>query len=274
MSRSVRFVLVALGVLVLLAAAAGIFVWIKIAGLKERLITGLGKSLDAQVQISSVEFDAWKGEMRVAGISLNSQKPSAPWDKAELSQATLHFHLSDAFSARIPVTIEVSGWNIIFHSRTGTSEASYTAALPESIPAEAPSHHIDVTHIGAQNGSVEIDFSSERKVFFHDVGFTADSNGAGVWTAGFKTGSLVAGTLKTGECAVEIRAEPQRISFSSLHMQVDPGVVTGEGNVELSGRHDAKVSLKAVDVPVTMLVFGRLANEALRPAQRHPPIPG
>ena len=254
MSRPVRVVLVILGVLVLLAAAAGLFVWIKIAGLKDRLVTELGKSLDAQVQISSVAFDPWKGEMRVAGISLISQKPSAPWDKAQLSQAVLHFHLADAFSSHIPVTIEASGWNIVFHSRTGTAEASYTAALPESIPAEPPSRKVDVTKIVALDGSAEIDFSPDRKVFFHDVRFNAESNGAGVWTTDVHLGSLVAGTLKSGECAVEIRAETEKISFTGLRMQVDPGVITGEGEVTLSGQHDAKVSIKAADVPVTMLV--------------------
>ena len=37
-------------------------------------------------------------------------------------------------------------------------------------------------------------------------------------------------------------------------MQCDPGGVTGDGEMELDGKHDAKVNLKAVDVPVTMLV--------------------
>jgi hypothetical protein len=37
-------------------------------------------------------------------------------------------------------------------------------------------------------------------------------------------------------------------------MQFDSGVVTGDGEVALNGEHEARVTLKAVDVPVTMLV--------------------
>ena len=37
-------------------------------------------------------------------------------------------------------------------------------------------------------------------------------------------------------------------------MQCPPGLITGDGEVATSGAHDAKVTLKAVDVPVTMLV--------------------
>jgi hypothetical protein len=254
MSRSsVRVVPGILAVLVLIAAAGGAFIWWKIAELKEHLVSELGKAMNAQVQIASIDLDAWKGELHVAGISLTNQKASAPWDKADISQATVHFNLRDVFAASLPVSVDVSGWNVVFHSRAGTSDASYTAALPESVPV-ASRNRVQVTKITAEQGSAEIDFSADRKVFFHDVNFEAEDNGAGVWTTQLQAGSLVAGSLKTGPSSVQIRGEQEKISFSNLRMQCDPGVVTGDGEVTLSGEHEARVTLKAVDVPVTMLV--------------------
>jgi hypothetical protein len=254
MSRSsVRVVLGIVLVLVLVAAAGGAFAWWKISGLKERFVRELGKSLNAEVEITSIDLDAWKGELHLAGISLVNQDVSAPWDKADISQATAHFHLRDVFSERMPVTVEVSGWNVVFHSRAGTSDASFTAALPESAP-EAPKHRIEVTHISAQEGTAEIDFSPDRKVFIHGIGLESDDNGAGVWTTQFQADSLVAGSLAAGAMSAQILADPDKISFSSLRMQCDQGLLTGDGSVALSGEHAAQVSLKAVDIPVSMLV--------------------
>jgi hypothetical protein len=254
MSRSSARVLPGvLGILFLIVAVAGAFIWWKIAGLKDRLVSEIGKALDAQVQIASIDLDLWKGELHVAGISLINQKASAPWDKADISQATLRFNPHDIFAATLPITVDVSGWNIIFHSRAGTSEASFTAALPESIPVASP-NRVQVTKITAEQGSAEIDFSPERKVFFHEVSFQADENGADVWTTQLQAGSLEAGTLKSGASSVQINSEAEKITFTNLRMQVDPGLLTGDGEVALSGQHDGHVNLKAVDIPVTMLV--------------------
>jgi hypothetical protein len=254
MSRSsVRVLLGVVGILVLIAAATGAFVWWKISGLKERLVSEIGRALNARVQIASIELDPWKGELHVAGISLTNQKASAPWDKADISQATLRFDPHDVFATTLPITVDVSGWNIVFHSRAGTSEASFTGALPESIPSDSP-NRVQVTKITAEQGTAEIDFSTDRKVFFHEVSFQADDNGAGVWTTQLQAGSLMAGSLDTGACSVQIRGEEDKISFASLRMQVEQGVLTGDGEVALSGQHDAHATLKAVDIPVTMLV--------------------
>jgi hypothetical protein len=238
---------------VLLIALGGLFAWWKLSTLKDRLVAEIGKSVGAQVQIDSVDFDAWKGELHLAGISLVNQNASAPWDKADIGQATLLFQPSDIFSATLPVTVQVSDWNIVFHSRTGTSDASFTAALPESVPAESRGR-VQVMKVSAQNGAAEIDFSPERKVFFHDVHFEAENNGAGVWTTQVQLGSLVAGELKSGACSAELRVEAEKIAFSALRMQVDPGLLTGDGEVDLSGTHAATVNLKAADIPVSMLV--------------------
>src|ERR1700690_2773711 len=98
MNRSIRVVLGILLGLVLIAGAAGTFVWWKIAGLKEVLVGDLEKALGAQVQVTSIDLDLWKGELHAAGISLVNQRPSAPWDKGDIAQATVRFHLGDVFA--------------------------------------------------------------------------------------------------------------------------------------------------------------------------------
>ena len=112
MGRSfVRVILGILLVLILLAGAGGAFVWWKISALKQVLVGDLGKAIGASVQVTSLDLDVWKGELNATGISLVNQRPSAPWDKGDISQVSLHFHLSDIFSPAMPVTVEVSSWN-------------------------------------------------------------------------------------------------------------------------------------------------------------------
>jgi len=254
MNRSVgRVVLGILLVLVLIAGAGGAFIWWKMSGLKEALVGDLEKALGARVQVASLDLDVWKGELHAAGISLVNERASAPWDKGDISQATVRFHPGDVFAPTLPVSVEVSSWNVVLRSRAGAAEAPSTAAAPESIPAPSRGR-IQVTRISAQEGTAEIDFSGDRKVVIHGVAFESANNGAGVWTTQLQAASIAAGSLAAGASSVQIRGEQDKITFSDLRMQCDPGVVTGDGEVALSGEHEARVALKAVDVPVTMLV--------------------
>ena len=111
-----------------------------------------------------------------------------------------------------------------------------------------------MTKISAHEGSVEVALSDDRKVVIRDVVFEADDNGAGVWTTQLQAASIVAGSLEAGASSVQIRGESDKITFSDLKMACDQGFLTGDGEVALSGIHEARVDLKAVDVPVTMLV--------------------
>jgi len=254
MNRSaLRVVLGILAALVLLAGAGGALIWWKIAGLKEVLVGDLEKALGAQVQVTSIDLDIWKGELHAAGISLVNERPSAPWDKGDIAQATVRFHLGDVFASTLPVTVEVSSWNVALHSPLRTAETPPGDVPAESIPAPAKGR-VQVTQISAQEGSVEIDFSDDRKIAIHGVSFEAANNGAGVWTTQLQATSLAAGSLQAGASSVQILGEQGKITFSNLRMQCDPGIVTGDGEVALDGEHDARVALKAVDVPVTMLV--------------------
>jgi len=256
MSRSfVRVILGILLVLILLGGAGGAFVWWKIAGLKEMLLSDLGKALGASIQATSIDLDIWKGELRAAGITLVNEKPSAPWDKGDISQVTVRFHLSDIFSPKMPVSVEVSSWNVVLHSPLRTAETPPTDSISQPDAEAAPSSgRIEVTQISAQEGTAEIDFSDDRKVSVHGISFDASNNGANVWTTQLQASSIDAGSLEAGASSVQILGEQGKITFSDLHMQCGQGIVTGDGDVALEGNHEADINLKAVDLPVTMLV--------------------
>jgi hypothetical protein len=255
MSRSaVRIVLAIFVALVLMVGAGGAIIWWKITNLKTALVGDIGKALGAQVQVASIDFDIWKGEIRAAGITLVNQRPSAPWDKGDISQATVKFYLSDLLAPTLPLTVDVSSWNVTLHSPLRTAEAP-PSETSTSTSEPAPAHsRVQVTQIAADGGSVEVDFSDDRKVLVHGISFQAGNNGAGVWTTQLHATSISAGSLTTGASSVQILGEEDKVTFSDLKMQVDPGIVTGEGEVALGNDHEAKVSLKAVDVPVSMLV--------------------
>jgi hypothetical protein len=259
MSRSsVRLILGILAVLVLIVGAGAGLIWWKIAGLKGALVGDLEKALGASVQVTSIDLDVWKGELHAAGVTLVNQRPTAPWDKGNIAQATVRFHLSDLLASSLPLTVEVSSWNVVLHSPLRTAEtppAETPAADAASEPAAAQGPgRIQVTQITAEQGAAEIDFSNDSKAMVQGISFTASNNGAGVWTTHLQATSVTAGSLEAGASSVEIRGEQDTISFSDLHMPCDPGAVTGVGQVAMSGSHDAEVDLKAVDVPVTMLV--------------------
>jgi hypothetical protein len=254
MSRStVRGLLAALVVLIVLAGAGGAFVWWKVSQLKEKLLADLGQSLGATVQVTSIDLDVWQGELRAAGITLVNQRPAAPWDKGDISQVTVHFRLADIFAPTLPVTVEVSSWNLTLHSplRTAETPPSDAGAAPAGEPSRG---RIQVNHISSQDGTAEIDFSDDRKVLVHGISFDADNNGADVWTTQLQAASVVAGSLQAGASSAQIRGDADQITFSELRMQCDQGLVTGDGEVALDGNHDARVDLKGVDLPVTMLV--------------------
>jgi hypothetical protein len=254
MKRSVVGVVVGIVLVLVLGIAAGL-VWWKISGLKEQLVADIGKKVGAHVEVSSISLNPWKGELHAAGISLVNQRPSAPWDRGEIAQATVGFHLADIFSPTVPITIEVSSWNMTFHSRIGGAAASDTFTPAESTDSSSASpSRIQVTRVSAGEGSVEIDLAAERKVLVQGVTFTADNNGADVWTGQLQASSLTAGSLTAGASSVQLRAEPGKISFSSLRMQCEQGQISGDGDVTLGGDHATEVTLKAVDIPATMLV--------------------
>lgn len=261
MNRSlIRVVAVVLAVVLVVAAAGGGFFWWKIAGLKEKMVQQFQKAIGAEVEVSSLDLDLWNGELRAAAITLTNNRPSAPWDKGDISQAIVRFRPLDVFAATLPVTVEVSSWNIVLRpSASGsTAETPSNAAPGEPTgpePAPSPAKgRVEVTKLTAHEGSVEIDLSGARKVQVHGVSFEADNNGAGVWTTALQADSIDAGSLQAGASSVQIRGEEGTISFSDLRVACSQGFVTGEGEETLDGNHQVHLALKATEIPLAMLV--------------------
>jgi hypothetical protein len=252
MSRPVRIILGLFLALILLFAAAGGLLWWKLSTLKEQLLAGLGKSLGADVQANTLDSDLWKSEIHAAGITLTNQLASAPWDKGDIAQATIRYKLADLFSSPIPVTVELSSWNVVIRSPLRTAETPSPDDSSGGSSASAP-HRVEVKELIAHAGSVEVDFSDDRRIMVSGVDFDANEDG-GIWTTQVQASSIQAGTLTADAASVKIRGDADKLTFSELHLQCGSGSITGEGNVATSGGHDAQLTLKAVDLPVTMLV--------------------
>jgi hypothetical protein len=252
MSRFVRILLGVLLVVVLLVAAGIGLAWWKLSGLKEQLRVGLGQSLGADVQVASLDIDVFKSELHAAGITLTNQRASQPWEKGDIAQATVSYRLADLFSNPIPVRVEISTWNVMLHSPLRTAEAPPADSGSVGTTAGAPSR-IEVKELATHEGTVEMDFSDDRKVTIDGVASDSTNEG-GIWTTQLQATSIKSGTLAIAASSVKIVGDADQLTFSDLHLQCDPGAITGDGQVATSGRHEAQLTLKGLDVPVSMLV--------------------
>jgi hypothetical protein len=253
MSRFLRVFFGIVVVLVLLVGGVAGLAWWKLSGLKEQLREGLAKSLGADVQVDSLDIDLWKSELHATGITLTNQRSSAPWEKGEIAQATVSYHLADLFASPIPLTVEITSWNVVLHSPLRTAETPPAETADDDSSGAPQRHRVEVTHLLAHEGKVEVDFSDDRKVTISNVEFDSTEDGD-IWTTQLQAASVQAGTLALGASSVKIRGESDKLTFSDLRMQCDPGAITGEGEVATSGAHDTQLTLKTVDVPVSMLL--------------------
>jgi hypothetical protein len=261
MSRSaLRVILGILAVVILTVIAIGAVAWWKMAKLKEELVQGLGNAIGAQVQVASLDLDLWRGELHAAGISLTNDRPSAPWEKGAISQATVRFNLVDIFSRTLPLSVDVSAWNIVLTPNASSTAMATTPTLTPSgtiTSVETPTPtkaRIQVTQLSAHDGSVEIDLADNHQIILSGVGFVANDNSAGTWTTELQASSVKAGSLEAGASSVQVRTEYDKAVFSNLRLTCGPGVITGEGEVSLDGTHEMKATLQAAEVPIIMLV--------------------
>jgi hypothetical protein len=248
------------GGLVLLLIIAGIAaaaVWYKLAALKGELAQNLGDALGAKVTVSSLRLDFTHGELQAAGITLANLRPEAPWDRGEISQATVHFHLGDLFASSMPLSVDVSSWSVNLRPFAAGSPSG-AASGPESseaAPTENPGRRrVRVTELSARDGEVDIDLEPGRQVSIRGVSFNSNNNGAGAWTTQLQAETISAGVFQAGPGSVEIQADGERVTFSNLRLQCAPGAIAGDGFVALDPGHAASLNLKIVNVPVSMLV--------------------
>ncbi len=208
------------------------------------------------MEVSSLNLDFWKAELRATGITLITlvnQRPEAPWDRGEISQAVVRFHWRDLLAPTLPLDLEVASWHLVLHPASASAAAApETPAEPG--PSPAARKRIEVTRLSARDGDVELDLSAGRQVSFHGVSFESENNGAEVWTTRLQAASVTAGSLALGASSVQIRGDEEKIAFSSLRLQCADGAITGEGELGRTGRHEIRASLQAVGVPVAMLV--------------------
>jgi hypothetical protein len=254
MSLGLRLFFSVVVTVIVVAIVAGALLWWKLATLKENLIGDLSNKLGAQVTVQSIGFDFWKGELHAAGITLVNQRPSSPWEKGEIAQATVHYQLADIFAPSIPLEVEVSSWSMTLRSPLRTAEAP---PAPESAPSNPPDHapgRLHVAHLIAQEGSVEFDFSDDRKITAQGVSFDAQDNGSGIWTTQVQASSIKSDQLNADAASVQLRSESGQITMSDLRLQVGQGLITGDGTVALDAPHAAKINLTVARVPTWMLL--------------------
>jgi hypothetical protein len=245
-----------IGILVtsILAVGLGGLWWWKTAELKKNLVHDLETALGAKVELTSLDFDLWHRQIRAAGISLVNQRANAPWEKGEIGQAVVHFRLQKLFASTLPLNVEVSSWNVVLSPFASKSSGTSMASESEPAPPVPPESKIKVMRLSAQQGEVEIDLSDEKKVLLHSVAFEASDSISENWTTHLKAESIAAGSLEAGPSSVQLDGDRDKVSFSHLRMPCGSGMITGDGNISLNDPHKAHASLKATNVPVTMLV--------------------
>jgi hypothetical protein len=248
------------GVLFLMAlAAVGIFAWARIEGLKNQLAENLGAAIGAKVEVGSLALDPWKGEVDAAEVTLTNVRPGAPWDRGEIGQATVRFHWRDFLAPVQPLEVEVASWRIVLRPSAARGEGS-TFETPGTNSSEETGARnggrlgMEVTQLKGREGEVEIDEANGGQVQVHGVAFESETSGGGTWTTKLRAESMTAGAARMGESSVDIRGDAEKVTFSNLRVQSDPGIITGEGEVATGGTHTVRATLQATDLPMAMLV--------------------
>jgi hypothetical protein len=257
-----RIFLLILALLVLLAAAVGGFAWWKVSGLKQQLVASMESALKAGVQVTSLDLDLRKGEIHAAGISLTNQNNAAPWDTAEIDQATGHFNFMDLFGPTLPLRISVSGWKLSLHTTVASglapaSDAGMASAPVAVIPSPSEADRIRVTSVTGDEGEVSVRVSGSQTISVHGVMFDAGTHGGSEWTTELQCSSIAAGTLVTGAGSVHLQSDGDKIDFTDLAVHCGEGQIAGSGDALSSGAHTIHGNFTATSVPMTMLVAAR-----------------
>jgi hypothetical protein len=245
--------------LVIIAAIGGFLAW-KILGFKQRLIADLETALHATAQIGSLNLDLGKGELLAAGVTLQNQRPEAPWDKASIDQVAIHFHFADLFSSTMPLQVTITGWKATLHTSAAGAAAPDNPTPPDSsgaVSAEAGPSWVRVNGIDASDGDVTIHLDATDSVAIHGVKFHSDTPTGATWTTQLSVTSIAAGSLVTDAGSVQLHSDDQQVTFSDFAIRCGDGQVTGGGTYDLMAPHALKGNFTATNVPLTMLVTAR-----------------
>jgi hypothetical protein len=244
--------------LVLILAVAGFVVW-KISGLKQRLVDDLQSELHAKAQIASLDLDIGAGELHAAGITLQNQRPDAPWDTAAIDQASIHFKFSDLLASTLPVDVKITGWKVNLHTtaQEPPPEAGTETSGSSFGDDGAESKRVRVNSIAATQGEVTLGLSDTQSVMIHGVSFQAGTSGGPNWTTQLQVDSIDAGTFKTGNGSVKLYSDGDKITFSDLSILCGDGQIAGGGDLGTVAPHPLHGTFTATSIPITMLVAAR-----------------
>ena len=188
---------------------------------------------------------------------------AAPWDTAEIDQATGYFHLTDVLGPTLPLRVSVSGWKMSLHTTvaaglapTGDTGAG-AAPMPMAAPGFPATDRIRVNAISGTGGEVTVRVSGSDAISLHGVMFDAGTHGGSQWTTDLQTTSIVAGTMQTGAGSVHLQSDEDKISFDNLTVHCGDGQIAGSGEVMLDGNHAIHGNFTASSVPLTTLVGAR-----------------
>jgi hypothetical protein len=245
--------------LVLIAAIGGFIAW-KVLTFKQRLITDLETALHATAQIGSLNLDLGKGELFAAGITLQNQRPDAPWDNASIDQVAIHFHFADLFSSTMPLQVTITGWKAILHASAQGAAPSDNSATPDSSNtaiAETGPSWVRVNSVDASDGNVTVRLDASNSVAIHGVKLHADTPTGATWTTQLSVTSLSSGTFVTDAGSVQLHSDNEQVTFTDLAIHCGDGQITGGGTYDLTDPHELKGNFTATNVPLTMLVNAR-----------------
>jgi hypothetical protein len=245
--------------LVLIAAIGGFIAW-KVLTFKQRLITDLETALHATAQIGSLNLDLGKGELFAAGITLQNQRPDAPWDNASIDQVAIHFHFADLFSSTMPLQVTITGWKATLHGSAPGAAAPDNSTTPDSsntAAAETGPSWVRVNSVDASDGNVTVRLDASNTVAIHGVKFHADTPTGATWTTQLSVTSLSSGTFVTDAGSVQLHSDNDQVTFTDLAIHCGDGQITGGGTYDLTDPHELKGNFTATNVPLTMLVNAR-----------------
>jgi hypothetical protein len=245
--------------LVLIVTIGGLVAW-KIISLKQRLVAELETALHATAQIGSLSMDVGKGELLAAGVTLQNQRPEAPWDTASIDQVAIHFRFMDLFAPTMPIQATITGWKVTLRPTAPSGTAADSTPTPDSsgaVPAEAGPSWIQVNGIDASDGEVTIQPGGDQSIAIHGVKFHADTPTGATWTTQLSVSSIADGTFVTDAGSMQIHSDSEQATISDLAIRCGDGQITGSGSYDLAAPHALKGSFAATNVPLTLLVAAR-----------------